>query len=66
MKIAAIIVGLVFFGLAAAALAGMFAIAKMYAIVLAVAGLAFLTYGLSHRRPLTPLRNPGHDMRDLV
>ena len=66
MKIIAIIAGLVFFGLAAAALAGMLAIAKMYAIVLAIAGLVLVSYGMSHRRDLTPLRNPGHDMRDLV
>ena len=67
MKIVAILAGLVFFGLAAAAFAGMLAIAKMYAIVLAIAGLVFLGYGLSHRRELTPLRNAsGHDMRDLV
>lgn len=66
MKIVAILAGLVFLGLAAAALAGMLAIAKMYAIVLAVAGLAFLGYGLSRRHELAPVRNPGRDMRDLV
>ena len=67
MKIIAIIAGLVFLSLGAAALAGMLAIAKMYAIVLAIAGLVFLGYGLAHRRELTPLRNPnGPDMRDLV
>ena len=66
MKIVAIIAGLVFLGLGGAALAGMIAMPQMYAAVLAVAGVAFLLFGISRRRAIIPVSPSGHDLRPWV
>jgi hypothetical protein len=65
MKIFALIAGLVFLVAGVCGFLGKIAMVPMYGVVLAVAGLVFLMYGLSRRRDLVPARGDGSGMRDL-
>ena len=66
MKMLALLAGLVFLAIGIAGFAGLIAMAPTYAAVLAVSGVLFAFYGMSHRRRLAPPRSSGNDMRDFV
>jgi arginine exporter protein ArgO len=65
MKPLALIAGVVLLLLGIAGFTGMLPVLPMYNAVLAVAGVLFIMFGLTHRRALVPPRGPGSDLRDL-
>ena len=65
MKKLAIVAGVVFLVAAVAGFTGMFATLPMYNIVLAVAGVLFITFGIANRPAIIEPRGPGRDLRDL-